>query len=44
MEIGFILLTILGLTLFEIITSIDNGTESSSIFPLLGNIVRSFHC
>lgn len=40
MEIGFILLTILGLTLFEIITSIDNAVINAEVLSTMGKRAR----
>lgn len=42
MEIGFILLTILGLTLFEIITSIDNAVINAEVLSTMGKKARKF--
>ena len=42
MEIGFILLTILGLTLFEIITSVDNAIINAEVLSGMGKRARQF--
>mgnify|MGYP001576473206 FL=1 len=42
MEIGFIILTILGLTLFEIITSIDNAVINAEVLSTMGKRARKF--
>ena len=42
MEIGFILLTIFGLTLFEIITSIDNAVINAEVLSTMGKRARRF--
>ena len=42
MELGFILLTILGLTLFEVITSIDNAVINAEILSTMGKAARRF--
>src|SRR3990167_2699013 len=42
MELGFILLTILGLTLFEIITSIDNAVINAEVLSTMGKKARRF--
>lgn len=42
MEIGFIILTILGLTLFEIITSIDNAVINAEVLSTMGAKARKF--
>ena len=42
MEIGFILLTVLGLTLFEIITSVDNAVINAEVLSTMGKKARRF--
>jgi hypothetical protein len=42
MEFGFILLTILGLTLFEVITSIDNAVINAEVLSTMGKRARRF--
>lgn len=42
MEIGFIVLTILGLSLFEIITSIDNAVINAEVLSTMGKKARRF--
>ena len=42
MELGFILLTILGLTLFEVITSIDNAVINAEVLSTMGKRARRF--
>jgi len=42
MELGFIILTILGLTLFEIITSIDNAVINAEVLSTMGKKARRF--
>lgn len=42
MELGFILLTILGLSLFEIITSIDNAVINAEVLSTMGKKARRF--
>jgi hypothetical protein len=42
MEIGFILLTILGLTLFEVITSIDNAVINAEVLSTMAQRARKF--
>ncbi len=42
MEIGFILFTILGLTLFEVITSIDNAVINAEVLSTMGKKARKF--
>lgn len=42
MEIGAILLTILGLTLFEVITSIDNAVINAEVLSTMGKAARKF--
>src|SRR5688572_14389767 len=42
MELLFILLTIFGLTLFEIITSIDNAVINAEVLSTMGKKARKF--
>lgn len=42
MEITFLLLTILGLTLFEVITSIDNAVINAEVLSTMGKKARKF--
>lgn len=42
MEIGFLILTVLGLTLFEIITSIDNAVINAEVLSTMSKKARKF--
>ena len=42
MEIAFLLLTILGLSLFEVITSIDNAIINAEVLSTMGKKARQW--